>query len=176
MAQHPPRVIRAFSLPVAQFDHLKTYQRALQLQADREAGRPAHEGDAHWVDNSRALAHLIQEHGLMSIAAGFADMRSGEFATALYLRDIIPTRDRGTQLPTDAAAHLEAYRLACGHDHAIDALAEIVRTHQTLCEISVREGRLISDVPQGVKVANEWHAEGVRGAAVMPNAISETAH
>lgn len=88
MAQHSPRVIRAFSLPVSQFDQLKTFQRALQLAADREVGVAAREGDAHWIDNSRALAHLVQEHGLFSMAAGRVGMRSGEFATALYLGDL----------------------------------------------------------------------------------------
>ncbi|MFS2049034.1 hypothetical protein ACEN9J_07710 [Variovorax sp. Varisp41] len=175
MAQQPPRVIRAFSLPVPQFDQLKTFQRALQLAEDREVGEAACEGDAHWIDNSKALANLIQEHGLMSIAADLAGMRSGAFATALHLRDLIPARDKGAQLPDDAAAHLEAYRVACGHDRAIDALAEIVRTHAVLAEMGAREGSSLSVIAKNAEVANEWHKRGVRGAPIVPE-NSATAH
>lgn len=88
MAQHPPRAIRAYSLPVPLFDHLKVYQRSLQLAADIEAGTPAQEGDPHWIDNSRALAHIVQHHVLLSVAAGQAGMQPGDFAAALYQGDL----------------------------------------------------------------------------------------
>jgi hypothetical protein len=88
MAQHPPRVIRAYSLPVPLFDHLKVFQRSLQLSADIEAGTPAREGDLHWIDNSRALAHLLQQHSLFSVAAGQAGMQPADFAVALYQGDL----------------------------------------------------------------------------------------
>jgi hypothetical protein len=72
MAQLSPRVIRAYSLPVPLFDHLKVFQRSLQLAADIEAGTPDQQGDPHWIDNSRALAHVLQQHTLFSVAAGQA--------------------------------------------------------------------------------------------------------
>jgi hypothetical protein len=89
MAHHLPRVIRAYSLPVPLFDHLKVFQRSLQLAADLEAGAPAREGDAHWIDNSRALANLVQQHVLFSVAAGQAGSSSADFASALYQGDLI---------------------------------------------------------------------------------------
>jgi hypothetical protein len=92
MAQHPLRVIRAYSLPVRLFDHLKAVQRNLQHAADLEAGKPAQEGDAHWIDNSRALAHLVQHHFLFSFAAGQSGMQPGDFAVALYQGDLKAVR------------------------------------------------------------------------------------
>jgi hypothetical protein len=88
MAQHPPRVIRVYSLPVPLFDHLKVYQRSLQLAADIEAGAPAQEGASHWIDNSRALAHILQQHTLLCVAAGQAGMQPADFAAALYQGDL----------------------------------------------------------------------------------------
>ncbi|WP_162581243.1 hypothetical protein [Variovorax sp. PBS-H4] len=88
MAQHSSRVIRAYSLPVPLFDHIKALQRSLQHAADIEAGTPAREGDAHWIDNSRALAHLVQHHFLFSVAAGQAGMQPADFAAALYLGNL----------------------------------------------------------------------------------------
>lgn len=88
MAQNSPRVIRAYSLPVAQFDHLKAYQRSLQLVADETAGTPAAEGDDHWIDNSMALARIVQEHGLLSMAAARVGMRTEQFVAALYMGDL----------------------------------------------------------------------------------------
>ncbi|GAA4358158.1 hypothetical protein GCM10023165_52810 [Variovorax defluvii] len=88
MAQHPPRVIRAYSLPVPLFDHLKALQRSLRHAADIEAGKPAREGDPHWIDNSRALAHLVHQHFLFSVAAGQSGMQPADFAVALYQGDL----------------------------------------------------------------------------------------
>jgi hypothetical protein len=90
MALHPtPRVIRAYSLPVAQFDTLKTYQRLLQNQADLEAGTVAQEGDAHWITNSHALAHIIHLHSGIAVVAGMASMFPGPFVAALQLGDLV---------------------------------------------------------------------------------------
>lgn len=90
MALHPtPRVIRAYSLPVAQFDTLKAYQRFLQNQADFEAGTVAQEGDAHWVTNSAALANIIHLHCGVSFIAGMAGMFPGPFVSALLLGDLV---------------------------------------------------------------------------------------
>ena len=95
MATHPaPRVIRVYALPVEQFDHLKELQRRLQVAADAEAGKPAQPGDAHWIDNSRALAHLVQTHALYSMAAARFDMAVNEMAVGLYLSDfnVVPAQ------------------------------------------------------------------------------------
>lgn len=90
MALHPtPRVIRAYSLPVAQFDTLKTYQRLLQNQADIEAGTVAQADDAHWITNSHALAHIIHLHSSMASVASMAGMFPGPFISALKLGDLV---------------------------------------------------------------------------------------
>ncbi|QNK66863.1 hypothetical protein [Variovorax sp. PAMC26660] len=90
MAQHlTPRVIRAYSLPVEQFDHLKNYQRSLQFAADAEAGTPACEGDAHWITNSQTLAHILHHHGLLATVAVRSDMHIGPFVSALYMGDLV---------------------------------------------------------------------------------------
>lgn len=170
------RVLRAYSLPLEHFDHLQTVKRQRQRDINRRTGILAQEGDPNWVSTSEALSGIVYVHRLLTSAAEREGVSIDQLVTAVRLGELVPARDRGEQLPNDAAAHLEAFGVACGHDRAIDTLAEIVRTHQTLSEMSIREGRLMSDISQGVKVANEWHAEGVRGAAVMPNAISATAH
>ena len=170
------RVLRAYSLPLEHFDHLQTVKRQRQRDIDRRTGISAQEGDPNWVSTSEALSGIVYVHRLLTSAAEREGVSVDQFVTAVRLGEHVSAGDRGTRLPNDAAAHLEAYRVTCGHDRAIDALAEIVRTHQTLCEISIREGRLMSDIPQAVKVTNEWHAERVRGAAVMPHANSATAH
>lgn len=99
MAQHPQRVLRVYSLPVAQFDTIKTFQRLLQRQADAEAGTPASEGDPHWIDNSKALAHLIHLSGLVAMAAGQAGMTLPEFAAAFYMGDLKVSRRRDEVRP-----------------------------------------------------------------------------
>lgn len=97
MAHHLPRVHRVFSLPLPLFDHLKVFQRSLQLAADIEAGTPAQEGDPHWIDNSRALAHILQQHSLFSVAAGQAGMQPADFAVALYQGDLKAVRPTEVQ-------------------------------------------------------------------------------
>lgn len=88
MAQHIPRVHRVFSLPLPQWDHLKVFQRDLQRAADADAGFPARDGDPHWIDNSKALTHLLHLSGLFGTAAGQAGMGLIDFATALYMGDV----------------------------------------------------------------------------------------
>ena len=98
MAKQPQRVIRVYTLPVPQFDHLKAVQRFLQQKADREAGAPATELDPHHVTNSAALAHVLHWHGLIAQAAARHGMQPDEFAAALYLGDLVAV------LPEKAAA------------------------------------------------------------------------
>lgn len=86
---HSPRVIRAYSLPVAQFDTVKAYQRFIQNQADRDVGSVAQEGDAHWVTNSQALAHIVQMHSNVCFVATMAGMFPAPFVTALMLGDLV---------------------------------------------------------------------------------------
>jgi hypothetical protein len=88
MAQHPQRVVRVFSLPVASFDTFKVLHRNLQFAADAEAGSPAREGDPHWIDNSKALVHLLHLISVLGMAAGQAGMNLSDFAAALYMGDL----------------------------------------------------------------------------------------
>jgi hypothetical protein len=88
MAQHQQRVIRAYSLPVELFDHLKANQRHLQRRADVEAGTPATEGDLHWVTNSGALVDIVSIHYRLGYAAGKHDMLVDDFVTALCMGDL----------------------------------------------------------------------------------------
>ena len=83
-----PRVIRAYSLPVARFDHLKAYQRSLQLRADIAARESSPAGLADTVCNSEALATIVRNHELFSTAAAAAGMRVDQFAVALYMGDL----------------------------------------------------------------------------------------
>jgi hypothetical protein len=83
-----PRVIRAYALPVARFDHFKAYQRSLQLRADiaaRESGRAE---PAEAVTNSETLAAIVRQHEQLGTAAAFAGMRIDQFVTALYFGDL----------------------------------------------------------------------------------------
>lgn len=98
MAKQPQRVVRVYTLPVPQFDHLKAIQRFLQQKADREAGVPATEADPHHVTNSAALAHVLHWNGLIAQAAARHGVQPDEFATALYLGDLVAVE------PKDAAA------------------------------------------------------------------------
>ncbi len=86
MASHPtPRVIRAYSLPVAQFDHLKAFQRYRQLTINRA-------GESRDVTNSEALACIVRHHELISTVAGLHNLMPDEFASALYLGDLKVSR------------------------------------------------------------------------------------
>ena len=89
MTNHPePRVIRWYTLPVARFDHLKAYQRSLQLRADIAARESSPDGLADTVCNSEALAAIVRNHELFSSAAAAAGMRVEQFAVALYMGDL----------------------------------------------------------------------------------------
>lgn len=88
MAQHQQRVIRAYSLPVELFDHLKANQRHLQRQADAEVGTPAAEGGPHWVTNSGALADIVSIHYRLVYAAGKHGLLGDDFVTALCMGDL----------------------------------------------------------------------------------------
>lgn len=83
-----PRVIRWFTLPVDRFDHLKAYQRSLQLQADKASRECTSPALAHTVCNSEALATIVRHHELFSTAAASAGMRVDQFAVALYMGDL----------------------------------------------------------------------------------------
>jgi hypothetical protein len=63
MAQdYEARVIRAYSLPVTAFDHLKGYQRLYQHQADPTA-------ETHTVTNSEALTRILADHYKLGMVA-----------------------------------------------------------------------------------------------------------
>lgn len=79
-------------------------------------------------------------------------------------------------LPQDAAEHLSAYQRACGHATQLEALIEIVRTHACIAEMTAREGSSLSVIAKNVRVANEWHRQGVRGTPAMPNTNGAFAH
>ena len=83
-----PRVIRWYTLPVARFDHLKNYQRNLQLQVDRAAREHGPTEPAQVLTNSEALATILHQHELLGTAAAFAGMRIDQFVTALYFGDL----------------------------------------------------------------------------------------
>lgn len=89
MTNNPePRVIRWYTLPVARFDHLKAYQRSLQLRADMAARESSPGGLADTVCNSEALATIVRNHELFSTAAAAAGMRVEQLAVALYMGDL----------------------------------------------------------------------------------------
>jgi hypothetical protein len=89
MTNNPePRVIRWYTLPVARFDHLKAYQRNLQLRADIAAREVGPAELAATVCNSEALATIVRHHELFSSAASAAGMRVDQCAVALYMGDL----------------------------------------------------------------------------------------
>ncbi|MFS2166851.1 hypothetical protein [Variovorax sp. Varisp62] len=170
------RVLRAYSLSVEQFDHLQGIKRRHQCDIDRRSGKVAQEGDPHWISTSEALGDIVEIHRQLTSVAEREGMLVAEFVNALCLGTFIPSKGRAVQLPADAAAYLEVYRVACGHAQAIDALTEIVRTHATIAEMSTREGTSLSVIAANARVANEWHKQGVRGAPVLPEASDAVAH
>lgn len=82
------RVVRAYSLPVGAFDHLKNLQRLRQHAIDPT-------GDAHTVTNSEALTEIISDHYRLGVVAGFQDRTVSELC-----RDLA----RGTLVVVPAAA------------------------------------------------------------------------
>jgi len=82
------RVVRAYSLPVGAFDHLKNLQRHRQHTIDPT-------GETHTVTNSEALTEIIKDHYLLGVVAGFQDRTVSELC-----RDLA----RGTLVVVPAAA------------------------------------------------------------------------
>jgi hypothetical protein len=74
--ENQARVIRAYSLPVAAFDHLKGNQRLYQCQATRE-------GEDRTVTNSEALTRILEEHYNLGLVAAFRGMHVGELCRGL---------------------------------------------------------------------------------------------
>lgn len=70
------RVIRAYSLPVDAFDHLKAYVRLRQSQVDPT-------GETHTVTNSEALCRIIRTHAALGTVAAFQGMQTEELCLAL---------------------------------------------------------------------------------------------
>lgn len=84
---HEARVMRAYSLPVAAFDHLKNIQRQRQHTIDPT-------GERHTVTNSEALAEILYDHYLLGMVAGFQNRTISELC-----RDLA----RGTLMVTSAS-------------------------------------------------------------------------
>lgn len=78
------RVIRAYSLPVAAFDHLKGYQRLYQNQVDPS-------GDTHTVTNSEALTRILHDHSMLGVVAAFRGLSVRDLCTALASGALVVT-------------------------------------------------------------------------------------
>lgn len=89
MATQPtPRVLRAYSLSLELFDHVKGVQRQLQRDTDKRTGTVAREGDPTWATGSYALSHVVYIHRLISGAAERAGLTADELVTALVLNGV----------------------------------------------------------------------------------------
>lgn len=89
MANKPsPRVLRAYSLSLELFDHVKGVQRQLQRETDRRTGTIAREGDPTWATGSYTLSHIVQIHRLISGAAERAGLTADGLVTALVLNGV----------------------------------------------------------------------------------------
>lgn len=89
MTNNPePRVIRRYVLPVDRFDHLKAFQRSLQLKADRAAHESGAAEPADTICNSEALATIVRHHELIGTAAALAGMHIDQYILALYRGDL----------------------------------------------------------------------------------------
>lgn len=86
---HVPRIERTYALPAPAYDTLVTYRRFLQNAADLESGTLAREGDAGWVSNSQALAHVLQLVSNLAHVATSAGMFPAAFVTALKSGDLV---------------------------------------------------------------------------------------
>lgn len=78
------RVIRAYSLPVAAFDHLKGYQRLYQNQVDPS-------GDSHTVTNSEALTRILHDHSMLGVVAAFRGLSVRDLCAALASGSLVVT-------------------------------------------------------------------------------------
>ncbi|MGJ7496324.1 hypothetical protein ACSFA8_14710 [Variovorax sp. RT4R15] len=83
-----PRILRAYSLPLELFDHLKATQRQRQRDIDRRTGTVAREGDPEWITNSEALSGIVYAHRLMTSAAERAGMTADQLLTAITLHGL----------------------------------------------------------------------------------------
>ncbi|MDP2263560.1 MAG: hypothetical protein Q8K24_10435 [Hydrogenophaga sp.] len=81
------RVVRAYSLPVSAFDHLKNLQRMRQHAIDPT-------GDTHTVTNSEALLEVLNDHYRLGVPAAHLGRTTSELC-----RDIA----RGTLVVVPAA-------------------------------------------------------------------------
>lgn len=182
MAQHPQRVIRAYSLTVEIFDHLKATQRQLQSVADQRHGSPATEGAEHWVTNSDALSRIIYVNRLLTGVADRAGITLDDLVTSLAIDGFAPSKSvepgaAASMLPPDVRDHLSAYRQARGLTSDAAGLLEIIHTHMLLAEISEREGHSMNTIAESTRIANEWHREGIRGTPVRTrDALGSVAH
>lgn len=87
--ENEARVIRAYSLPVAAFDHLKGNQRLYQSQANRS-------GEDHTVTNSEALSRILQDHYNLGMVAASHGMPVGELCRALASAQLVVARPTQT--------------------------------------------------------------------------------
>jgi hypothetical protein len=81
-----PRVIRAYALPVPQFDTFKHYQRTFQQSEDQSAFDD--DRDARTITNSEAMSRLVRLIELLAHPASCADMEVTAFVTALHIGDL----------------------------------------------------------------------------------------
>ena len=78
------RVIRAYSLPVVAFDHLKGYQRLYQNQVDPS-------GDTHTVTNSEALTRILHDHSMLGLVAASRGLSVRDLCRTLAMGDLVVT-------------------------------------------------------------------------------------
>mgnify|MGYP000214484200 CR=1 FL=1 len=83
------RVIRAYTLPVHAFDHLKGYQRVSQHQANVS-------GDGRTVTNSEALCNILQDHANIALAAMSSGLAVREFCQALAAGGLVVNKPATT--------------------------------------------------------------------------------
>lgn len=79
------RVIRAYSLPVDAFDHLKATVRLRQWQVDPT-------GESHTVTNSEALTRILRSHYALGTVAAFQGMQTEELCLALATGRLVVTQ------------------------------------------------------------------------------------
>ena len=83
--KNTPHVIRAFTLPVPAFDHLKNLQRLHQHTANKEAN-PAH------ITNSVTLSRILSDHYKLGLVAGQNGMQVHELCDALALGRLVVSK------------------------------------------------------------------------------------
>ena len=83
--KNTPHVIRAFTLPVPAFDHLKNLQRLHQHTANKGAN-PAH------ITNSVTLSRILADHYRLGMLAGQNGMQVHELCDALELGRLVVSK------------------------------------------------------------------------------------